>query len=53
MIRKLIVFPLNLLIFILALIGVLLVRAKERSIWIDRKIENFEKARNKKQKRKK
>jgi hypothetical protein len=32
----------------MALIGVLIVRAKERSIWLDRKIENFEKARNKK-----
>ena len=50
MIRKLIVLPLNLLIFLLALIGVLLVRAKERSVWMDRKIENFEKARNRKKK---
>jgi hypothetical protein len=52
MIRKLIVFPLNVLIFILALIGVLIVRAKERSIWMDRKIKKFKKSRNRKRKRK-
>lgn len=51
MIRKFIVFPLNFLVFILALIGVLFVRVKERSVWMDRKIEDFEKARNKKRKK--
>jgi len=50
MIRKLIVLPLNILIFIFALIGVLIVRSKERSIWMDRKIEDFEKGRNRKKK---
>ena len=46
--RKLIMFPLNLIIFILAIIGVLFVRIKERSIWMDRKLDNFEKNRNRK-----
>jgi len=46
--RKLIMFPLNLIIFILAIIGVLFVRIKERRIWMDRKLDNFEKNRNRK-----
>jgi hypothetical protein len=46
--RKIILLPLNILVFLLSLIGVLVVRVKERSIWMDRKLDNFENKRKKK-----
>jgi len=46
--RKLIVFPFNLLVLLLAIPWVIILRVQERARWIDRKIDNFEQGNNKK-----
>ena len=46
--RKLIVLPIHLLVFILSIPWVICIRVDERAKWIDRKISNFELNKNKK-----
>lgn len=48
MIRKIIVFPIHVVSFLLALVMVFITRASERAKWIDRKINDFELNRRKK-----
>jgi len=46
--RKVITFPLNVIVFILALIWVVFIRVQERAIWLERKLDIFEENKGKK-----
>lgn len=49
--RKLITLPFNIICFILAILGVILVRSKEMSIGLERRLDVFEEGRKKKKRR--